>query len=68
MKKLFLFAIAAVAVSFASCSGKTSTQTTEGTQDSVQVEEIQQEAVLVDSVSNDTVVVSETAVEAAPVK
>lgn len=63
MKKLVLFAVAAVALSFVSCSGKGSSEATPATDSipaPVVVEEVQ--AVIADSVAGDTAVVEEVAV------
>jgi len=63
MKKLVLFAVAAVAITLASCAGKGITETTSAndTIPATIVEEV--EAVIPDSVNGDTTIVDEVAVE-----
>lgn len=66
MKKVFLFAIAAVAISFASCSNKGTTEN-ESTVDSIStvIEEVK-EVVPSDTIIDSSVVVDEVATSQAP--
>ena len=70
MKKVFLFAIAAVAISFASCNGASSNKTDETAKDSANVTpEVvvnETEVVAVDSLNGDTIVAGEVSVGQAP--
>jgi predicted small lipoprotein YifL len=63
MKKLALFAVAAVAISLASCAGKGTTEAAPAADSTTVVEETV-EAVVPDSASVDTVAVEEVATEA----
>lgn len=69
MKKVFLFAIAVVAISFASCSHKASSETEANADSLSTVVEGVEAAVAVDSTSGDTaVVVDEVVAVGTPAK
>lgn len=62
MKKLILFAFAAITISFVSCTGKGNTETDSGAETKPTViEEV--EAVIPDSVGGDTAIVDEVSIE-----
>lgn len=70
MKKVFLFAIATVAISLASCANKGNADNASAN-DSIptSVEVVEKQTVVTDSASNDTVIMDEVAVsQEAPAK
>ncbi|SHF69925.1 PG1828 family lipoprotein [Dysgonomonas macrotermitis] len=66
MKKLFLFAVAAVAISFASCSNKGTSETAPDADTVSTVIEEVQEVIPTDTVADSSAVVDEVATPQAP--